>query len=354
MQEKIIPRITKILYIALRVAIIVGLLRKCRESTWGRCKSKHSLEGQVFIVTGANSGIGKQTVKELAKRKATVILACRNVESAIKTVEEIRACAPNAKLIPMELDLASRISIVNFASEVLKNFPQIHVLINNAGVHIPSFTPVLNENNKKTWVERKDTTRDGFEIHFGVNHLGHFLLTNLLLPRLQESRPSRVVVVSCSLFEYGHLDFDNLNGEKRDLFRRFSAKGNINMLYYHNSKLANVYFACQLAKITQNTGIRVYAACLDTAYTPFWRHIDKGRPWFLYIIAFPLAILGMRTANQAAQTVLHCSTEPSLTSVTGTMYRNCKLYKTRKPLVCQFGERLWQVSEQLSPVPALP
>ncbi|KAJ8675633.1 hypothetical protein QAD02_011419 [Eretmocerus hayati] len=320
--------ISTICYIVLPIVAIAGLLRKCRESSWGRCKSKSNLEGRVFIVTGANSGIGKEVVRELAKRKATVILACRNVESAKKVVEEILASASDAKLIPMELDLASLASVRNFASQVLEKFPQIHVLINNAGVYVPL-------QNKD-----KDVTKEGYEIHFGVNHLGHFLLTNLLLDRLKESAPSRVVIVTSKLLESGVIDFENLNGEKG-----LQVKGRMNPGYC-NSKLANAYFGHELAKKTENTGVCVYLVCPGFAYTGLFRHVKRS--WFHYIMFFPVALLYLRTSNQGAQTVLHCSTESDLSKESGKMYRDCKVYVPKKEVIPEAAERLWQVSEKLT------
>ncbi|XP_067210078.1 retinol dehydrogenase 11-like isoform X2 [Linepithema humile] len=276
-------------YFILPMVLIIGLLRKCRERTWGRCKSTSNLQGQVFLVTGANSGIGKETVKELIKRKATVIMACRDVQSAKNVIAEIRSKIPTGELIPMELDLASFSSIREFANAVLRNFPKIHVLINNAGVYAP--------------LKDRALTKDGFEIHFGVNHLGHFLLTNLLLDRLKQSAPSRIVVVTSKLLESGIIDFENLNGE-----RGLPVKSRMNPGYC-NSKLANAYFAAELAKRIENTGVNVY---------------------------------------MGAQTVLHCATESLLSEESGHLYRDCKLYVSKKDLDSETALRLWDISAKLT------
>lgn len=313
-------------YFILPVVLIVGLLRKCREHTWGRCKDMSSLQGRVFLVTGANSGIGKETVKELAKRKATIIMACRDLQSARNVISEIRTQIFTGELVPMQLDLSSLTSIREFAKEVLKNFPEIHVLINNAGVYTPFKEHAL--------------TKDGFEIHFGVNHLGHFLLTNLLLDCLKESAPSRVVVVTSKLLESGTIDFTNLNGEKG-----LPIKGRMNPAYY-NSKLANAYFAVELAKRTENSGINVYMVCPGFTYTGLFRHVKRS--WFHYIIFSPVALMFLRTANQGAQTVLHCAIEPSLHNETGHIYRDCKLYVSKKELDPDVALRLWNVSAKLT------
>ncbi|OXU25620.1 hypothetical protein TSAR_010179 [Trichomalopsis sarcophagae] len=320
--------VSTLCYIILPVVIIAGLLRKCREYSWGRCRSKSNLEGRVFIVTGANSGIGKEVIKELAKRNATVILACRNLQAAKSTVQEIKGYSPRAELIPMELDLASLTSIRHFATEVLKNFPEIHVIINNAGVYVP-----LQDKGK-------DVTKEGFEIHFGVNHLGHFLLTNLLLDRLKQCAPSRVVVVTSKLLESGVIDFTNLNGEKG-----LPVEGRMNPGYC-NSKLANAYFANELARRTENSGVCIYMVCPGFAYTGLFRHVKRS--WFHYILFSPVALLFLRTANQGAQSILHCATDPSLANESGNMYRDCKIYKSKKKLEPEIAHRLWEVSAKFT------
>lgn len=313
-------------YFILPVLLFVGLLRKCLERTWGRCKSTCNLQGRVFLVTGANSGIGKETVRELAKRNATIIMACRDLQNARDTIAEIRNQTVFGELIPMKLDLASFASIRIFAEEVLRNFPEIHVLINNAGVYVP--------------LKERALTQDGIEIHFGVNHLGHFLLTNLLLDRLKNSAPSRVVIVTSKLLESGNIDFSSLARE-----RGLPVKGRMNPAYC-NSKLANVYFGGLLAGIVKDTGLNIYMACPGFTYTRLFRNVKRS--WFHYIIFSPVAVLFLRTANQGAQTVLHCATDPDLEHETGNIYSNCKQYDQKKELYLSTALQLWYVSDKLS------
>jgi len=309
-------------YILVPIIAIIGLLRKCRECTWGRCKDTSSLQGRVYLVTGANSGIGKETVRELVKRKARVIMACRDIDGAKNVAAEIRSETAAGEMIPMRLDLASLASIRKFAETVLNDFPEIHGLINNAGVYVP--------------LKDRALTEDGFEIHFGVNHLGHFLLTNLLLDRLKECAPSRIVVVTSKLLESGTIDFDNLNGELG-----LPAKGRMNPGYC-NSKLANAYFATELARRTENTGVNVYMVCPGFTYTGLFRNVKRS--WFHYIIFSPVALLFLRTAYQGAQTVLHCATDSTLSDENGLLYRDCKIYKSKKDLSPDIGLRLWETS----------
>ncbi|KAG1678818.1 Retinol dehydrogenase 11 [Nymphon striatum] len=181
------------------------------------------LDGKVVIITGANTGIGKETAKDLAIRGAKVILACRDLEKAKKSVDDLTKDSNlNAENFAIhKLDLASLNSVRQFATEILKEYENIHILINNAGIMMcPEWK-----------------TEDGFEMQFGVNHLGHVLLTNLLLERIKKSAPSRIVIVSSLAHKYGKINFDDLNMEKG-----YSAGK-----AYSQSKLANILFAKELA-----------------------------------------------------------------------------------------------------------
>ncbi|KAK0098539.1 hypothetical protein PV326_006999 [Microctonus aethiopoides] len=318
-------------YLIFPVIIILTLLRKGRERTWGRCKDTSSLKGKVFLITGANSGIGKETVRELVKRHARVIMACRDMMNARKAIAEIRNNVSTGEMIPMELDLASLASIRKFAHNVLNDFPEIHVLVNNAGIYVP--------------LNHRASTKDGFEIHFGVNHLGHFLLTNLLLDRLKLSAPSRIVIVTSKLLESGTIDFSNLNGEKGVI-----TKGRMNPAYC-NSKLANAYFAMELAKKLENSGVNVYMVCPGFTYTGLFRNVKRS--WFHYIIFSPVAFLFLRTVYQGAQTVLHCATDASLSNENGLLYRDCKIYKSKKELEPEMASKLWEISANFTEINAV-
>lgn len=170
----------------------------------------------------------------------------------------------------MELDLASIRSVKNFADEIKSTYSEVHLLINNAGVAYP---------------DAKQKTKDGFEIHIGTNHLGHFLLTNLLLETLLKAESSRVVIITSTLHEKGMLYLDDLNLEN-------VAKTDP----YANSKLANVYFCKELARRTENTGLTVYAACPGWVYTNLFRHYK--RKWYQNLLILPVAFLFMRSSKQ--------------------------------------------------------
>lgn len=216
------------------------------------CRSKNRLDGKVVIITGGNTGIGKETAFGLAVRGAKVYIACRDMKKGQLALEDIRKRSGNNEIFIRKLDLASCTSIRAFVQDFLSKEKQLHILILNAGV---MFTPY-----KKT--------EEGFEFQFGVNHLGHFLLTHLCLDRLKESAPSRVVVVSSLAQFAGTLDFKDMQWNKR--YNTY--------LSYCRSKLANVMFARELAKQVSESGVTVCSLHPGTVYTEITRDFLTG--WF--------------------------------------------------------------------------
>ncbi|MEP6687795.1 MAG: SDR family oxidoreductase [Gemmatimonadales bacterium] len=192
------------------------------------------MTGRVCVVTGASRGIGRATAQGLAALGATLVLVCRRLEDGEEVARGIAAeyAAPPARVV--EADLSSQRSVRDAADVIRSAYAQVHVLINNAGL-IP---------------KQRETTVDGLEVQFAVNHLAYFLLTNLLLDRLVESAPSRVVSVSSGAHQGGRLDFGDLQSERRyDPVR-----------VYGRTKLANVLFTYELARRLMGTGVT--ANCL--------------------------------------------------------------------------------------------
>ena len=187
-------------------------------------------KGRVTIVTGSSSGIGYETARVLAEKNATVIIAVRNLEKGNAAAEKILGQYPNADVKVMELDLANLKSVRKFVAEFKNNFSRLDLLINNAGVMMPPYSK----------------TKDGFELQFGTNHLGHFALTGLLFDLIKAKPGSRIVNVSSSGHNYGDLDLDDLNWEKRPYKK---------MKSYADSKIANLYFTYELQKrVDRNSG----------------------------------------------------------------------------------------------------
>ena len=185
------------------VTAIVVLYAGRRYFQGPRCQSKRSLKGKTVVITGANTGIGKETAVDLAARGARVIIGCRNLEKGKEAIKEIQERSGNQNVFLEELDLASLGSVRSFADKILNSEPRLDILINKAGV-LQLGCPYQK-------------TEDGFEMQFGVNHLGHFLLTLLLLDRIKRSQPSRVINVSSDGHRSGSgkIKFDDIHHEKK-------------------------------------------------------------------------------------------------------------------------------------------
>ena len=266
------------------------------------------MNDKVCIVTGGNSGIGKATVAGLAQRGATVVIACRDVAKGQAARDEIGS----NNLHVMELDLASLASVRAFAAAFIARFARLDVLVANAGVMTAT----------------RQLTVDGLEMNFGVNHVGHFLLTELMLPVLKASAPSRIVVVSSSMHARGKIDFDDLAMTK-------SWAGS-----YPRSKLANMLFVRALAKRLEGTGVVVNGLHPGVISTELAR--DYAAPIRLMARWF------FKSPERGARTSLYLATAPAAAEVSGGYFANAK----QKPpgaaaLDDALAERLWTETERL-------
>jgi NAD(P)-dependent dehydrogenase (short-subunit alcohol dehydrogenase family) len=207
------------------------------------------------IVTGANVGLGLETARALAAHGTTVILACRNLEKATAAKMGIQQSVPNAKLEVIQLDLADLASVRAFATAFKTKFEHLDILVNNAGIMGPPFTK----------------TKDGFEMQFGANHLGHFALTGLLLEKLWQTPGARVVVVSSAVERGAKIDFENLHSEKS--YSPFAA--------YGQSKLSNLLFCYELGRRFQKTGINAIAAAAHPGWTA--TNLQQNAPQFKFL-----------------------------------------------------------------------
>ncbi|XP_051253984.1 dehydrogenase/reductase SDR family member 13 isoform X2 [Dicentrarchus labrax] len=298
------------------------------------CSSSVKLKGRTAIVTGSNTGIGKTTALDLAKRGARVILACRNKEKAEAAAFDIRrfssgvtAHSPsinvlqesgNNQVVFMQLDLASFKSVRSFAENFLKTEPRLDILINNAGVMGPG------------------RTEDGFGLAFGVNHLGHFLLTNLLLERLQQCGPSRVVNVAALLHRCGTIDFPLL-ASKKDLVSGQSAWHNFRA--YCNSKLCNVLFTRELANRLEGTSVTCYSLHPGVIYTELCRSMSL----WLQLLMIPLSKLFFLDLEAGSQTTLHCALQQGIEPLSGRYFSNCTLQQVgAKGRDDALAKKLWE------------
>ncbi|XP_061602522.1 retinol dehydrogenase 13 [Cololabis saira] len=274
----------------------VGLMAFRRWMAGGVCRSKASLEGKTVLITGANTGIGKETALDMAQRGARVILACRDLTRARIAADEIRQKSGNGNVVVKKLDLASLQSVRDLARDVQETESRLDILINNAGIMMCP----------------KWETEDGFEMQFGVNHLGHFLLTSCLLDLLKKSAPSRVVIVSSLAHEKGHIHFDDINLDK-DYEPELS---------YRQSKLANVLFGKELAARLQGTGVTVYSLHPGVIRTELGRHLFPSLALWKRVVASVVMTM-FKSPWQGAQTTIYCAVDESLVNVSGLYYSDC-------------------------------
>jgi NAD(P)-dependent dehydrogenase (short-subunit alcohol dehydrogenase family) len=282
------------------------------------------LKGQTTIVTGANTGLGKETAKSLAEKNALVVMAVRNIEKGEKAALEIQREIPGSTIKVMELNLSNLESVKDFADTFKKENSQLNLLINNAGVMMPPYS----------------TTDDGFELQFGTNHLGHFALTGHLIALLTATKGARVINVSSGAHNWGEINFDDLQWENREY-----KKG----IAYGDSKIANLYFTYELSRKIRDSDLKVLAA------HPGWTATDLQRHSGLFSFLNPFFA---QKPQMGALPTLRAATD--LKAASGDYYgpdgrREIKGYpvKVQSNTLSKdenIAQKLWDVSEQLTGV----
>jgi retinol dehydrogenase-12 len=271
------------------------------------------LAGRTFLVTGANAGIGYATALELAGRGGRVHIACRSLAKGEAAVAAIKAATGSDQVRLLGLDLADLASVGRAAQEFLDLGEPLHVLINNAGVG-----------------GVRGRTADGFELHFGINHLGHFALTQALLPLLTDAAPARIVnVASDAHYQAKGIDFDAL---------RNRTKGITGLPEYAVSKLCNVLHAAELARHLAGTGVTAYSLHPGVVASQIWRRV----PW----PARQIITRRMLTIEQGARTSLYCATSPEVAGESGRYYDSCRVTEPSTTATPELAARLWEFSER--------
>jgi NAD(P)-dependent dehydrogenase (short-subunit alcohol dehydrogenase family) len=279
------------------------------------------MTGKVVAITGANAGIGKETAVALAGMGATVVMTARDAGRGAEALTEVRERSASSSVELLALDLADLASVRKCASELLDRHDRLDVLVDNAGL-------ILSQ---------RTVTTDGFETTFGVNHLGHFCLTTLLLDRLRASAPARIVVVASQAHKMARhgLDFDDLQTAHRR-YRGFDV--------YSRSKLANLYFTRELARRLAGTGVTVNATHPGYVASRFGRDGDTHLEPFMRIGERLFAI----TPEAGARTSVYLASAPELTGATGGYYARCRPIAMSKQAQDDVAaRRLWDASEKL-------
>ncbi len=270
------------------------------------------LQGQTVLITGANSGIGRATALELARRGARVHVACRSRARAQPVLDAVAAAHGADAVSFLALDLSELASVRAAAQAYIACGEPLHVLIDNAGV-----------------AGQRGRTTDGFELAFGINHLGHFLFTTMLLDVLARSAPARVVVVS-SDSHYGArgVDFDAVRRHTSSL---------TGLREYGVSKLCNVLFAQELARRMNAEELTTYALHPGVIASDIWRHL----PWPVE----PIVKRFMRSTEEGARTPVYCATAPGLARTTGRYYDDCTERPPSERATPELAAELWERSE---------
>jgi NAD(P)-dependent dehydrogenase (short-subunit alcohol dehydrogenase family) len=277
------------------------------------------MSGRTVVVTGGTGGIGKATAIALSRLGARVGITGRDAARTNAAAADISVQSGNPAVDAFPADMSSQTEVRRLAAELLSGYQKINVLINNVGGF---------------WATRR-TTVDGLEHTFAVNHLAPFLLTNLLLDRLRESAPARIVTVSSMNQAMGRINFDDLGGE-----RKYSGQK-----AYDQSKLANVMFTYELVRRLGDSAVTatvLHPGAVRTAY-------GTEDPSFMYRLVFPLVRPFLKTPEQGAVTTVYLASSPEVDDVTGAYFVDCKPKRTSKSSYDeQVAAQLWDVSAELT------
>jgi NAD(P)-dependent dehydrogenase (short-subunit alcohol dehydrogenase family) len=273
---------------------------------------------KTILITGATAGIGKETARGIAKTGANIVIVGRSKEKTAAVAEELKRSTNNEKIEFLVADLSLMSEIRRCADEFKSKYDRLDILVNNAGAIF----------------DKRETTADGLEKTFALNHISYFLLTNLLLDLIKQSQPARIVSVSSAAHNFGKLDFDNLQSEKS-----FGA-----LATYSNSKLMNVLFTYELARRLKET--KITANCLHPGGVAS-NFGDNMGGFFSYIVWFFKNTFAI-SSEKGAETSVFLATSPEVENVTGKYFDNKKAKDSSKISYDEsLQKRLWEKSEEI-------
>ena len=298
--------------------VIVKVLISCITRRWDEM-CEHNMNGKTVLVTGANMGIGKETARDLARRGARVVLACRSIERGNEAAHEIAKSTGSLHVRVMKCDVSSMSSVRTFCTEFMATEARLDVLVLNAGMVPPP---------------GKHMTEEGHEQQLATNYLGHFLMTNLLLDKLKTCAPSRIITVSSLLHHFGSIDFDNMSFEKYtpDPFWTYS-----------KSKLCNILMIKELTRRLEGSHVTANALHPGLVRT----EINRSTPWYIRNFIEPLFLVPFaKDAVAGAQTTIYLAVSPELKDISGKYYADCKeAWHSRKCEDIDLAKKLWNWSE---------
>ena len=283
-------------------------------------KGKEKMKDKVCMVTGATSGIGLVTARELARMGAVIVIVGRNPQKGENTIAAIKEATGNPHVELMLADLSEQAQIRQLAADFKQRYDRLDVLVNNAGAMF----------------FRREISPDGFEMTFAVNHLNYFLLTNLLLDMLKASAPARIVNIASKSHEDKLLDFDDLQSEKKYW----------GMDAYGKSKLENIYFTYELARRLDGSNVTVNALHPGLVAT----NIGANNGWIVEIF-LPLLGLFALKPQDGARTSIYLASSPEVEGISGKYFVQCKdVPSSPQSYNADTARRLWQISEQMTGV----
>ena len=281
------------------------------------------MKDKIVLITGANSGIGKETTGALAKKDATIVMACRNLEKAESVCEMIKAESGNTNIEVLKLDLSSFNSIRNFAQEFSARYHQLNVLINNAGI----------------FCMKREETEEGFEKTIAINYLGPFLLNYELLPILEKTSEARIINLSSDAHFSGDLDLNDLHFKRRK-YSGFKA--------YASSRLATVFFTQELVERVKEKDIMVNSLHPGHVDTNMWDLWGAQRRWY-HSLLNGLMKLFLISAEEGAKTSIYLASSCEVKGITGKYFAKKRIKAASKKCSdIKLQKELWQLSKRLT------
>ncbi|XP_055536762.1 retinol dehydrogenase 14-like [Wyeomyia smithii] len=309
-------------YVALGVTAFILLYKYYLHLTSGTIRSSRNIQGKTIIITGANAGIGKETARDLAKRGARIIMACRNMETAKQAQAEIIAETGNPNIIVKHVDLSSLSSVRKFAQDINATEAVIDVLIHNAGV-------------SQAFDNR--VTADGLDLTLATNCYGPFLLTHLLINLVKKSDQGRIIIVSSKLYQFTSVRKDLSNINPINYFSLFPVE------LYNLSKFIEIMFTQEMARRLENTRITVNCLHPGVIDTGIWRNIPFPANWLFKPIQMML-----RTPEQGIRTTVFLTVSPEVENISGKYFRWCQLAKLNQRVQNKdIQQRLWEAAKTL-------